>query len=75
MNLIRERTANCPLCGRIMDHSGTRYCITTENSTGQTEVCPICYAHIEQARLQRTELQSAQEPFYRKPPAMEADDS
>lgn len=35
---------NCPFCKRIMDHTGTKYRISTKDST--FEICPICYVRI-----------------------------
>lgn len=53
MQTTHERLENCPVCGRLMDHSGTRYYIALNNGIERKEVCPICYVRIEQNQMVR----------------------
>ena len=53
MHPAHNTTSKCPLCGRIMDHSGTKYFTTPDADSERKEVCPICYVCIEQGRLQK----------------------
>ena len=35
---------NCPFCKKILDHTGTKYHVSIDDSL--FEICPICYVRI-----------------------------
>ena len=42
----------CPLCGRLLDNTGTKYYIQLDQNEKQ-EVCPVCYVRIELRRAKK----------------------